>query len=393
LSTAIVLFTRDLRVHDHAALCDAVRTHDTVLPLFVLDDDLTRRAGIPRLTFLVEALADLRASLRARGGDLLVRDGDPVAETLRLAEAHGARTVYVASDVTAYAARRLRRLERARLVVRTHDALAVVPPGALTPADSNHYRVFTPYWRRWREQPTPPVLAAPERVTLPAGVPAGRLPGAAQGGESAGRRRLDSWLADRVDRYAAARNTLADDVTSRLSPYLHLGCLSANEVVARARAVGSVAEEFVRQLCWRDFYLQLFAGNPQLETTDLHPPRTAWREDLEAFERWCTGNTGADVVDAAMRQLRTEGWIANRARLIVAGFLTKTLRLDWRLGAALFAELLIDADVPNNVGNWQWVAGTGVDTRPNRGFSVARQAERFDPDGSYARRYVDARAA
>jgi deoxyribodipyrimidine photo-lyase len=393
LSSAIVLFTRDLRVHDHAALSEAVRTHDTVVPLFVFDEELIRRSGLPRLGFLAEALVDLRGSLRARGGDLVVRHGDLAAETLRVADAHGARTVYLAADATAYAARRVRGLEKARLDVRVHDALAIVPPGVVAPAGSDHYRVFTPYWRRWREEPTPAVLAAPERVTLPSSIDFGPLPVTVDGGESVGRRRLDAWLADGLGRYDAARNMIADDPTSRLSPFLHFGCLSANEVVARARAQGAVADEFVRQLCWRDFYLQLFAANPGLETSDLHAPRVEWVDDGEGFERWRTGNTGVPIVDAAIRQLRAESWIGNRARLIVAGFLTKTLRLDWRLGAAVFSELLVDADVPNNVGNWQWVAGTGVDTRPNRGFSAARQAERFDPDGAYVRRYVDAQAA
>lgn len=389
MSTAVVLFTRDLRVHDHPGLAAAAHEHDAVLPLFVFDDRLVRRAGAARQAFLHGALADLRASLREAGADLLVRRGDPVAEAARLARAHDARAVYVADDATAYAQRRLKGLEAARLDVRRHTGIAAVAPGALTPEGRDHYRVFTPYWRRWREEPAAAVLTPPARLRLPDGVDGGSLPaGNGTGGEREGRRRLAAWLAHGVHEYDAARDVPAADATSRLSPYLHFGCVSANEVVARARAEGPVAEEFVRQLCWRDFFLQLLAANPTLETDDLHPRDREWREDTAALDAWREGETGVPIVDAAMRQLRTEGWLGNRPRLIVAGYLTKTLELDWRHGAALFAELLVDADVANNVGNWQWVAGTGVDTRPHRGFSADRQAKRFDPEGDYARAYA-----
>jgi deoxyribodipyrimidine photo-lyase len=159
--------------------------------------------------------------------------------------------------------------------------------------------------------------------------------------------------------------------------------VSANEVATRA---GNTA--LVRQLCWRDFYAQLLAANPHTAHEDLHARGQAWNDDDEALARWRAGSTGVPIVDAGMRQLHAEGWMHNRARLIVAAFLTKTLRLDWRDGARAFAELLVDADVANNTGNWQWVAGTGVDTRPNRRFSPLAQARRRDPDGDYVRRYV-----
>ena len=360
-----------------------------MLPLFVLDDRLARRAGPARLAFLRASLADLRTSLRGAGANLIVRHGDPVSETVCLARAHGATTVYLAADASGYAQRRPRALEAARLDVRLHDGIAAVPPGTLAPEGRDHYRVFTPYWRRWREEPAAEVLAAPARLRLPDGVDVGSLPPAdAPGGERQGRRRLAEWLADALDDYEARRDVPAADATSHLSPYLHFGCVSANEVVARARAEGPAADAFVRQLCWRDFYLQLLAANPELETADLHPRDREWRDDEEALDRWREGQTGVAIVDAAIRQLRAEGWIGNRARLIVAGYLTKTLELDWRHGAELFAELLVDADVANNVGNWQWVAGTGVDTRPNRGFSADRQAKRFDPEAAYINAYA-----
>jgi deoxyribodipyrimidine photo-lyase len=226
---------------------------------------------------------------------------------------------------------------------------------------------------------------------VPANLVLGQLPAPSRlvgGGEREARRRLDAWLRTGLLEYGTARNDLSGGGTSKLSPFLHFGCLSANEVVARACAHGPVAEEFVRQLCWRDFYLQLLAANPQTATQDLHPRGRAWSDDDEALAAWAEGRTGYPIVDAAMRQLRLEGWLHNRARLVVASLLTKTLGIDWRSGAQVFFDLLLDGDVANNAGNWQWMAGTGVDTRPNRTFSPTAQARRLDPDGVYVRRYV-----
>jgi deoxyribodipyrimidine photo-lyase len=180
---------------------------------------------------------------------------------------------------------------------------------------------------------------------------------------------------------------MSADSTSRLSPYLHFGCVSPVEVAARTRDRPG-GDAFVRQLCWRDFFLQLLAANPSLPREDLRPRGDDWNADDEAFARWREGRTGYPIVDAGMRQLAREGWLPNRARLIVASFLTKTLYLDWRVGVDVFSRLLVDADVASNVGNWQWVAGTGADTRPNRVLNPVTQAKRFDPDGTYVRRHV-----
>jgi deoxyribodipyrimidine photo-lyase len=394
VSVAIVLFTRDLRVHDQAALTTATTEHDQVVPLFVLDEALLRDAGTPnRMSFLFDSLRALRGSLRELGGDLVVRHGDAVAEVARIASATGTKALFIGDDVSGYAQQRLRRL-REQLEIRIENTVTAVAPGELAPAGGNHYRVFTPYWRRWRDEPRPPIRDKPARVALP-NLDAGRLPELSRpiadrrspdlprGGEAEGRRRLERWLADGAADYAATRGDLAANRTSRLSPFLHFGCISANEVATRARNT-----EFVRQLCWRDFYAQLLAANPSSAHEDLHARRHALNDDDEALARWRAGSTGVPIVDAGMRQLHAEGWMHNRARLIVASFLTKTLRLDWRDGARAFAELLVDADVANNAGNWQWVAGTGVDTRPNRGFNPLAQARRHDPNGDYVRRYV-----
>lgn len=192
--------------------------------------------------------------------------------------------------------------------------------------------------------------------------------------------------------YEDRHDDLAGDATSRLSPHLHFGTLSAGELVQRARRAGGPgAEAFVRQLAWRDFHRQVLAARPAVSTSDYRTRHDSWRSGPQAredVEAWKEGRTGYPVIDAAMRQLRHEGWMHNRGRLLTASFLTKTLYVDWRIGARHFLDLLVDGDIANNQLNWQWTAGTGTDTRPNRVLNPVTQAKRYDPDGAYVRRWV-----
>jgi deoxyribodipyrimidine photo-lyase len=242
MTRAVVLFTRDLRVHDHAGLSAAVEIASEILPLFVLDDALRDEHGSPvRRAFLLDSLADLRQALRKRGGDLVIRRGDSVEQTLRLAHRGAASVVFVGADASTFAQRRLERLARAcrreRIELRIENTIAAVPAGELFPADRDHYRVFTPYWRRWRDQPLPVPLDPPRRVSLPSRIDPGELPSAPpalRGGERAARRRLDAWLRSGLHDYETARNELASEGTSRLSPYLHFGCISPAETSPQA---------------------------------------------------------------------------------------------------------------------------------------------------------------
>jgi deoxyribodipyrimidine photo-lyase len=207
------------------------------------------------------------------------------------------------------------------------------------------------------------------------------------GGESAGVERAAAWLRAQLEGYGSGgHDALAADATSRLSPYLHFGCISARALAVRARELGGDA--FVRQLCWRDFYAQLLAARPETQTEDLRPRGDRWVDDPDGLAAWKEGVTGYPLVDAGMRQLQVEGWMHNRARMVTASFLVKDLGIDWREGARHFFDLLLDGDVAQNVGNWQWVAGTGVDTRPNRVYNPTAQLKKLDPEGEYVRRYV-----
>lgn len=407
MSVAICLFTADLRVRDNLVLRGALDAADQVVPLFVVDHGV-RAAGFVtpnRAAFLTDCLADLDGALRARGGRLVVRRGDVVREVAAVAEETGAGEVHLARDVSAFAQRREARLRRdmqgsgRRLCV--HDAvLGVVPPGAVTPASRGHFAVFGPYFRRWSDVPVREPVDDPDKVPVPAvrserlptqadlveGAPSPALPG---GGEAAARRRVAAWLDGPVTRYADLHDDLAGDGTSRLSPFLHFGCLSAVELVRRATEVGGPgADAFVRQLAWRDFHRQLLADRPEAAREDYRPRGDRWRADDALVVAWRSGRTGYPLVDAAMRQLAEEGWMHNRGRLITASFLTKTSYVDWRIGARHFLELLVDGDVANNQLNWQWVAGTGAGTRPNQMLDPLVQARRFDPGGDYVRRWV-----
>ena len=405
VSCVVVLLTRDLRLHDHPALDAAVAGAERVVPLFVFDDALLATFGAPnRLAFLLDALEDLRTSLASRGGGLVVRRGDTVAEALRVADATGASRIHLSEDVSAFARSREERLRRAArergIAVHVYPGVTVVPPGDLSPGDSGGpYKVFTPFWSRWRAAPRRLPLPAPRSIASVGEVDEGPLPelrdltriraasNLPEGGETAARSRLSRWLREGLARYAERRDDLAVAGTSGLSPYLHFGCLSALEVVHRAETEPG-GEAFVRQLCWRDFHHQLLASEPALSTQDFRPRRDRWRDDPDALAAWKEGATGYPIVDAGMRQLLAEGTMHNRARLVTASFLTKHLYLDWRLGAEHFAHHLVDGDVANNVGNWQWVAGTGADTRPNRVLNPTRQGRRFDTEGAYVRRWV-----
>lgn len=285
-----------------------------------------------------------------------------------------------------------------------HDAVVTAAaPGAVLPTSgADHFALFTPYLRRWSALAPRPQAAAPRALEVPEGLGSeplpdrgavsGVSPGLARGGEREGRRLLTDWLRDGVHAYQDTHDDLAADATSRLSPHLHFGTVSAAEAVRRARAAGSPgAEAFVRQLCWRDFHHQLLAARPAAAGHDYRDRHDRWRTGRDAEEdlgAWADGRTGYPVVDAAMRQLRHEGWMHNRGRLLAASFLTKTLYVDWRAGARHFLDLLVDGDVANNQLNWQWVAGTGTDTRPNRVLNPVRQALRYDPDGRYVHRWV-----
>jgi deoxyribodipyrimidine photo-lyase len=377
--TALVWFRRDLRLHDHPALRAALDAHDEVVPFFCLDDRLLhgRHASGPRTQFLLECLAEL---------PLEILRGKPEEEIPRLAKRVGANEVHFTGDISPFA--RSRRVEG--LECFAHPGLTVVDDvKSIKP-----YKVYSPFYRHWKELPRREVIGKP-RLSGEAKVPTLGELGLRQeveeplpGGEKAGRKRMLDWVKNGVHEYDRRQDQLADDKTSRLSPYLHFGCISPRELES---LVPDGA--FRRQLAWRDFYhhvLYHFPRNAKSEFQDRYRGTIRWSYAEKAFQRWTRGQTGFPLVDAGMRQLLREGWMHNRARLVVGSFLTKDLGIDWRWGERWFMRLLIDGDEANNNGNWQWIASVGVDPQPayRRMYNPARHMERFDARGEYVRRYV-----
>ena len=411
MSVAVVWYRRDLRLADHPALAAAADC-DHVVPVFCFDPRLLhgRHASGPRTEFLLEGLRDLERSLRRRDSRLVIRTGEPDTEIAALAGELGADAVHATADVGPLARNRDERVRAALgdigVPLYLHPGqFAADDPSEIVTGSGDAYRVFSPYHRAWSQQPRRPALPTPRTLPgLPPKVRLGTLPkledlgleqevsDPAPGGESAGRKRMATFLRDHVTDYDHHHDLVAERGTSALSPYLHFGCISARELEARLpRSAGAGA--YRRQLCWRDFYAQLiraFPANAETEHQARLRGKIQWSEDRRGFDAWCQGKTGYPIVDAAMRQLRREGWMHNRARLIVGSFLTKDLGIDWRWGERWFMRMLIDGDEANNNGNWQWIASVGVDPQPvaRRIYNPSRQQAQYDPNGRYVRRYV-----
>jgi deoxyribodipyrimidine photo-lyase len=380
--TAIVWFTRDLRVTDHQPLLAAVEDHADVVPLFVRDPSILDRGRIAlgRVERLDRTLASLDAGLRELGGRLVVRSGRPADVIPAVAAEIGADVVHVQRDLTPFARARLRAVA-SRVRVVAHAGLLLVEPEAV-----GDVRVFGAFHRRWLAVDPGPPRPAPNRIRVPdaiSGEPVPPFGSATVRAEAV--ERLSTFAATAAARYGTDRDRLDLDGTSRLSADLHLGAISVREV---ASAIANPA--FRRQLAWRDWASHLLWWRPETVRLAWQPAlrEVRWDDDPEAFRAWREGRTGYPAVDAAMRQLATEGWIHNRARMIAASFLAKDLLLDWRLGERHFLETLVDGDVAANSLGWQWTAGVGTDAAPYfRVLNPVLQGVRFDPDGTWVRRW------
>ncbi|HLY49435.1 MAG TPA: deoxyribodipyrimidine photo-lyase [Solirubrobacteraceae bacterium] len=407
--TALLWLRRDLRLHDHPALRAALDDGGALVPVFCFDPRLLsgRHASAARARFLRESLEELAESLRRRGSGLVLRQGRPEQILASLATELHVTRVFWTGDVGPFATRRDQavRRELGSIGVEVHvlpGLFVLDDPSALLSSAGRPYQVFTPFHRAWIESGRRQILPTPRSLpALPSSLDPGGLPRLGlervneqpvRGGEGEGRRRMHRFLAAGVGDYHVRRDDLGADASSRLSAYLHFGCISARELEARLPA-GAGGQEFRRQLCWRDFYAHVlahFPANARQEFQERYRGSVRWSRAESRFEAWCNGRTGYPLVDAAMRQLGLEGWLHNRGRLVVGSFLTKDLGLDWRWGERWFMRMLIDGDEANNNGNWQWIASVGVDPQPpfRRIYNPSRQQRRFDPTGAYVRRYV-----
>jgi deoxyribodipyrimidine photo-lyase len=387
----LVWFRRDLRLRDNPAWGSATAEHDDVVALFVLDPRLWNTAGPHRGPQLAAHLRSLDGELQQAGGRLTVLHGDPLE--IVAGAAGGADAVYWNDDYTPYATRRDSAVaEAVGIPVHRLHGSVVHQPGTILTAQGNPYRVFTPFWKNWRTTEwTPEIQSGSARVAADPGdgIPDAPAP-LMEGGEDQAALRLGAFL-ERVDSYSDERDRPDLDSTSHLSADLKYGTLSPRRIIAETGEETEGRAAVVRQICWRDFYAHVLHHFPHTATRSLRSEYDAieWHTDNDAFEAWCSGRTGYPIVDAGMRQLLAEGWMHNRVRMITASFLVKDLLVDWRRGERHFRRYLVDGDVAQNVGNWQWTAGTGADAAPYfRIFNPVLQSAKFDPNGDYIRRYV-----
>jgi deoxyribodipyrimidine photo-lyase len=302
------------------------------------------------------------------------------------------------------------RCREARIEFHRTAGNVMLPPGRVLTAAGQPYSVFTPFKRRWLALLDAGALdvLAPPRPQRDLAIPNAEVPGELgdvgpdvlaalwPGGERCAQQRLAQFVGGALQRYHEDRDRPDRDATSRLSPYLSLGAISARQCVAAARSGAAAGRDvWINELIWRDFFIHVVAAFPDLSRgRPFRQTHAVWRDDPAAFDAWRSGRTGYPLVDAAMRQLAATGWMHNRLRMLVAMFLTKHLLLDWRLGERHFMELLVDGDFAANNGGWQWSASTGTDAAPYfRIFSPVAQAKKFDPRGAFVRQWVPELAA
>jgi deoxyribodipyrimidine photo-lyase len=406
---------RDLRLSDNPALSGAISTSQRVIPVFIIDPKLIQspNASEKRLGFLWAGLEQLDLGLQACGSQLIVRSGSPVEVLSRLVTENSVEAVFAEADFSPYARQR-DQLVSQRLPLHLVGGCSISHPEAVLKSSGEPYVVYSPYRRAWKARnqpedwlphPKPARIDTPKRIksepipsnpTLPTSsffVP----------GESAAHERLvafTSGVDPEIYYYAEGRNRLDLDGTAVISPYLRFGMLSARQAalaawqalqIALDDQVRKGAEGWLHELIWREFYIAILYHFPEVLKYSFRGVyrNISWLNNAYDFEAWCHGLTGYPIVDAAMRQLITTGWMHNRGRMIVASFLVKDLLIDWRWGERWFMQHLVDGDPAANNGGWQWTAGTGTDAAPYfRIFNPILQSKKYDPQGKYIRKWI-----
>ncbi|OBI99424.1 cryptochrome/photolyase family protein [Mycobacterium asiaticum] len=400
---SLLWFRRDLRLRDHPALVAAAESDQDVLACFVLDPRLEASSGARRLQFLGDSLRQLNSDLDGR---LLVTRGRPEQRIPQLAKAIGASSVHISEDFAPFGRRRDERVREklgAVPLVATGSPY-LVSPGRVTKDDDTPYKVFTPFFRRWREVGwRAPAQSGAEtaRWLDPADVSVQRCeipdPGATldlAAGEEAAHSEWEAFVHDALRRYAADRNRPDLSGTSRMSAHLKFGTIHPRTLVSDLNLRQRSDAAYLRELAFRDFYAAVLHYWPASDWWNFNRNFDSIETDTDAaaerrFQAWKAGETGYPIVDAGMRQLREIGFMHNRVRMIVASFLVKDLHLPWQWGARWFLEQLVDGDMANNQHGWQWCAGSGTDAAPYfRVFNPLTQGEKFDPAGDYIRRWV-----
>jgi deoxyribodipyrimidine photo-lyase len=397
---AVFWFRRDLRLDDNAGLSHALASGRPVLPIFIFDPDIL--VGLPRndarVTFIYDTVQALRAELEAKHArSLALYHGKPLDVFAQILRSHPVAAVYTNHDYEPYARERdeaVRQwLEAQSVAFRTYKDHVLFERNEISKDDGSAYTVYTPYMRKWRKVQsqttlTPYATAAKlthlvKQAVLPdvsladIGFTRSAMPIPAY--------RLEH---DMLQHYARDRDFPSLAATSLLGPHLRFGTVSIRQIFQHAFEDSDI---FCNELIWREFFSQILWHFPHTPQRSFKPQydRIQWRNDEAEFKRWCEGTTGYPIVDAGMRQLNATGTMHNRVRMITASFLCKHLLIDWRWGEAYFAQKLLDYEMASNVGNWQWVAGCGVDAAPYfRIFNPSAQTEKFDKQFAYIQTWV-----
>lgn len=419
-STAIHWFRRDLRLSDNPALHHAAREAEKLVPVYIQSDwtGAHHWTGPMRQAFLCGCLESLDRNIEHAGGILHFRRGDPLEELRKLVDESRAEAIYLNRDPDPHGrATELRVREFCRekgIEFRDFQDAVLHEPDEVLTGSGKPYRVYTPYSRTWFDAEKPGVMETVRTIHSLTTLRKGSRPRLSdwglefggdllrEPGEKAARRRLRRAVDEVIGDYAEKRNDPAADATSHLGADLRYGTLSVREVFHRseeARVESRSApqrqsiHDFQKQLAWREFFMAILHHHPEVLETEFNE---SWRGlgwddpgDGDKFLRWQEGRTGFPIVDAGMRQLAETGYMHNRVRMITAMFLTKDLHVHWRHGEAHFLRHLLDGEIANNNGGWQWSAGTGADAAPY--FRIQNpwtQTERYDPEGAYIRRWV-----
>lgn len=412
----LVWLRRDLRLSDHPMLSEAAASGRPIIPVFILDE-VVQCYGAAPLWRLGQAVEAFQKSLEGIGSQLILRRGPALQVLKSLVQETGAADVWWTRAYDPEAIERDTNVKSAlkadSVIARSFPGAVLFEPWTVQNKQGGFFKVYSPMWRAVKDRDVPLPDAAVSRLMPPVKWPEsdaldswrlsdGMRRGAAVVqkhivvGEDAARQRLDRFLDSDVDGYKAQRDFPALDATSRLSENLTWGEIGPRMIWhagLRAMHLGAAgAEHFLKELTWREFSHHLAYHTPHIVTNNWRPEWDSFPWDAaddEALLRWKQGRTGVPLVDAAMRELYVTGYMHNRGRMIVGSYLTKHLMKHWRLGQAWFAECLVDWDPAQNAMGWQWVAGSGPDAAPYfRVFNPVTQAEKFDKDQTYIKRYV-----
>ena len=392
-------FRRDLRLEDNVGLFHALQSDENVLPIFIFDDFILSQLpkDDARVTFIHHQLEKIQSQLQSIGKSLALFHGKPLEVFQKILSENKIKTIYTNHDYEPYARKRDLELfhffKEKNIGFKTSKDQVIFEKSEVTKEDSLPYVVYTPYSNKWKENFKKTKLIHYNSEDFLGKIATHDYPFLSLSAIAfeASNIKVSTYDISNslIDNYEATRNFPAVNKTSYLGIYLRFGVVSIRKMVAKA--IESKNETFLKELIWREFFIQILWHFPHTVNASFRPKYDAiqWDNDEALFQKWCDGKTGYPFVDAGMRELNATGHMHNRVRMIVASFLCKHLLIDWRWGETYFATKLLDYEQASNIGNWQWAAGSGVDAAPYfRIFNPTEQIKKFDKDLQYIKKWI-----